>query len=455
MLTAIFAENPHNFIRAESLKMVSLEMAALIAVAVLIWRYRSGGLVVAYALLLPFNDVVYRLGPVTPADVVGLLVLLRRPPRSLGMIAPIVPWVLWGLAVTTWTVATQPASGVLGSALFSYAYAMRFVIMLLVAASVPADRLEGERCVDALTTVTILAAGMTVLQVALWRLGLPIDGVFANGGFVRPKGLSHEPSTASVWFALSLPLLAVRAPSMTTKRRAALGIAIAVGLFLTASLSGFMIAGAVGLVIAARYARRMIVAREAVAISGVLIVVSGLIVGLQFGDQVGVLADNLTTYVSELANGPTPENIGDESGRGGDVNLLREYPPGWLGGVGIFGAPVLAEKFEDRTGAYAPASNIIVTSALETGLVGLALLLGGLLVVTLSAFRRFGRDLGAFAAGFVGFDVALLGQRILAFPQPWFMLAVARSLAGDGGFEQTKRHDDVAPDTAHAEGELI
>ena len=411
----ILAENSHNFVRAESLRPISIEAVALAVMAVMAWRRRSGGLLALYALVLPFNDVVYRLGPLTLADVIGVALLASHRGTFDRLFSPIGLWLAWGLGVTLWV----------GLPFFSVAYALRFAILLLVASAIQPTRQNARTSVECLSAVTILAGSVAVAQVVLWRAGAPVDGVFAAGGFVRPKALSHEPSTAAVWFGLALPLVTVGQPVMSRRRRRWLIAAIVAGLLTTASLVGFLVAAAFLVGQAWQFVRRRQIRPIALVAAAAALTAAGF---LLFGQQTGALVGKVGTYVSEYAGGSRPTSLGDVSGREGDLALVEFNPPGWVTGTGLFTAPKVAAAMEESTGVYAPAANILLTTAIETGYVGLGLFLAAMLLLTVAVVERFGRSRPAFVASFVGFEVMLLGQRFLAFPQPWFMLAVARAL---------------------------
>jgi hypothetical protein len=419
--TAILAANTHNFVRAESLRPLSLEAVALVIGVIMAWRRRSGGLLACYSIALPFNDVVYRLGPMTPSDIIGIALIVTQHRRRDDLTRPLMYWLIWGVVVTF----------AVGAPFFSIAYTVRFVVILLVAAAAPGTRAEGRVCVEALSAVTILAASIAALQVVLWRVGFPIDGVFAAGGFIRPKSLSHEPSTASMWFALALPLLTVPPWAMTRRRRLHLAIAIAIGLATTASLSGLTVVAVLLAVLVVRYLRQWR-QRTMYFAAGVLVIVIAVVAGgTVYRDQISEMAGKVVTFGNEYAKGSRPVSIDDVSGREGDLTLVEYFPPDWVMGHGMFSSPGLAQALEAETGVYAPASNVLVTTAIETGLIGLILFVYGMFVITLTVIRRHARDLPAFVAGFLGFEFALIGQRFLAFPQPWFMLGVARAMSAE------------------------
>lgn len=409
--------NEFNWVRADSLQPLSIEMVALLGGLVLAWRYRSNGLIAMFAISLPFNDVVYRLGPVTVSDILAIAIIITRPPRTRPwLVTPLLLWTCWALANTL----------LYSQSLYSFAYGFRFALVLLVMGTVDLSRPEAIQIVRVLRSVTILAAGVSLTQVVLWRIGLPINGVFAASGFIRPKGLSHEPSTSAAWFAMAIPLLSV-SRSRRGRFDGWLAAAISIGLLLTASLSGFIIVAVQAIFFVIRavkvpaYRRRLAVA-TCVAIPLLLLAVA------MVGSQATLLVDKTEQLVDEYASGVRPTSLTDSSGREGDLLLLNAAPPSMLHGQGAFVAQESAAAIQEASGAYAPTANILITAAIDTGIIGLALLVLALAAAYVGARRELYRRFPAFVDGFAGFLAATLGQRLLAFPQPWFMLAVARGL---------------------------
>lgn len=415
---------PSNWVRAESLQPLSIEAVALVAGLVLAWRFRHHGLVTMFALSLPFNDIVYRLGPITVSDILAIAILARRQPSKPWLIAPLFLWMCWGFVSLALTVRS-PAT--LDPSLFSLSYGIRFALILLVMGTINLSEREARLCVVALRGVTILAAVVSVVQVLFYISGLPVAGVFAAGGFVRPKGLSHEPSTSAAWFAMAIPLLSVTRSRLGRIDRWLL-TSIVIGIILTLSVSALVIVGVQLLYFTVRALRsprfRVIVGR--LSLAAVPLVIGAI---LFFGGQAGLLFGKAGNFVDEFSTGPRPTSLAEDSGRAGDLFLLSVEPPEVLFGGGLFVATPLAETIQTELGTYIPAANILITTAIETGVVGLAILMIALGYVLVGSYRSLRISAPDFVAGFGGFLAVTLGQRLLAFPQPWFMLAVARGLA--------------------------
>jgi hypothetical protein len=422
-LAAMHVAQASNWVRAETLQPISIEAAALIAGLVLAWRYRSSGLAAVFALALPFNDVVYRLGPLTISDVLAILLIARRCRSAPWLVGPMFVWLGWAFAMMFLGLRDDSD---LGSAVFSISYGIRFVLILLVAGTLNLSRSESLSCVRALRAVTILAASVSVVQVMFFRLGLPVNGVFAASGFVRPKGLSHEPSTSAVWFAMALPLLSVRDPH---RRRfdGVLAAAIVVGLLLTASLNGFIVVG-VQAVAGLGWILSRQENRDRAKLAFLVSVPIAMLVSILFGAQLGLLAGKVAQAAEEFSIGARPSSLADSSGREGDLVLLTAEPPPILGGVGPFASPAIAAQIQDERNTYVPASNIVISAAVESGVIGVVVLLGSLGAILMALWRRVGNQYPSFVAGFASFLAVLVGQRLLAFPQPWFLLAVVRGL---------------------------
>jgi hypothetical protein len=418
-LPAVLAVNAHNFVRASTLQPFSVEMIALLCGLILAYRYRRGGLLAWYVLSLPFTDVVYRVGPLLISDILGVALLLQRGRRGRPwLVSPLFFWIGWGFAINL--VGSQ--------SLFSISYAIRFAIILLVAGLSDLSQSEARTAVAVLRAVTILAAVISALQVILWRLGLPIDGVFAALGFVRPKGLAHEPSTSAAFFAMAIPLLMSPCFVRTERRRHdwPLLIAIVVGLGLTASLSGLLIAGVILFLKALRAVARM-PARALLAAIGVVVLLTG--VGLYlFRAQTDYLTDKVAEYVDEYARDRAPATAAVGSGREGDLYLLHESKASAASGTGIFTSTETADRLLEERNVYVPAANIVVTTFVETGAVGLLLFLVAMTLVAVGVVRDLRSRSPDIVGGFFGFLAVLIGQRLLAFPQPWFMLALGRGL---------------------------
>jgi hypothetical protein len=201
--------------------------------------------------------------------------------------------------------------------------------------------------------------------------------------------------------------------------------AIAIGLGLTASLSGVLItaviAGWWAIALIRQLSGRAVLA---LGVATVLVVAAGV---EMFRGQVDYLVEKVALYVDEYAG--TGEVAGSAgSGREGDLVLLMAADPGVVRGDGVFTAPETGARLLEERGTYVPAANILIMTLVETGGVGLLLFLVALALVAVGVVRELGDRRPEYVAGFFGFCGVLLGQRLLAFPQPWFMLATARGL---------------------------
>ena len=230
--------NEHNFIRAEALTPGSLEFFALLAMVIYsIGKYKLS-LMPTYVLFIPFTDKVYRVSDIQIADILSVLIVSRAILKSKLPINKYVV-ILFGIFIFGGWVG-----GYYFGDFFSLLYTVRVSVIVLASIAI-ADELQRSPALlpvisKAYRSVIIFSVTVAILQASLWLLGFPIDGVFWVG-YIRVKGLAHEPSTFGIWLALSLPLIIKYkklSGEMTVDRR--LLAAILLGIALTSSAAAIL-----------------------------------------------------------------------------------------------------------------------------------------------------------------------------------------------------------------------
>ncbi len=409
--------NEYNFIRAEALSLGSLEFFALLAIVVYsVVKYKVS-LIPTYVLFIPFTDKVYRIADIQISDILGALIVCRAVLKNK---MPINRYV--GIVFGVFALGGGIGAYYFGD-FFSLLYIVRVSVIVLASIAI-ADELQRRPALLAVISkayrfVVIFSVAVATLQAILWLLGLPIDGVFWVG-YIRVKGLAHEPSTFGIWLALALPLIIKYkklSGRITVDKQ--LLLAIILGTALTSSAAAFLTICVIGVF--------MILTNPEISKVKKIKVFLGLVLGsillvIAFND---ILYENVllktATYFSELID-PTLE---DSSGRGGDRYLFMLLADSPFTGIGVFrsskAGDVLAELGLD---VYVPGSNFYITTMVEFGLI-----LGPLVLIMLFAWilwsvRMTLKAKSQWGCSVIGWFFAISAMRIFGFHQPWLNYAL-------------------------------
>jgi hypothetical protein len=409
--------NEHNFIRAEALTLGSLEFFALLVIVIYsIIRYK-GNLIPTYVLFVPFTDKVYRIFDIQIADILGVLIICSAVFKN--------KLPLNGYAVIIFCIFEFGGwvGGYYFGDFFSLLYIFRVSIIVLASIAI-ADELRRSPALfpvisEAYRFVVIFSVAVATLQALLWLLGLPIDGVFWVG-YIRVKGLAHEPSTFGVWLALSLPLIIQykKLSGEITIDKLLLG-AILLGTALTSSAAAFLTLCLVGL---------LMISNNPEISSGKKM---HFFLGLIFGCIVLITAFNdifykniilkALTYLSELVD-PALE---DTSGRGGDRYLFLLLAQSPYTGIGAFRSSKAGDLLAELgMNVYVPGSNFYITTIVEFGLI-----VGPLVLLVVFAWifwliRTTLKVKSQWGCSVIGWFFAISAMRIFGFHQPWLNYAL-------------------------------
>lgn len=409
--------NEHNFIRADALTFGSVEFFAILGIIVYaIIKYRCS-LIPVYVLFLPFTDKVYRVADIQIADVLGALIVCRALLKNKFPINGYAVILFGFFALGGWV-------GVyFFGDYFSLLYIVRVSVIVLASISI-ADELRRSPALflvvsKAYRFIVIFSVGVATLQALLWLLGLPINGVFWVG-YIRVKGLAHEPSTFGVWLALALPLIiqnkeAVRKNTIDKP----LLSAILLGTALTSSAAAFLTMCVISFFMIFNNPR--ISSKKKIA-GFAFLAFGGVVLATVFRE---VFYENIflktAAYLAELMD-PTLE---DTSGRGGDRYLFLLLAESPFTGIGAFrssrAGDVLAELGMD---VYIPGSNFYMTTVVEFGLIVGPILLVMLLGWIFWTIRKTSKKNSQWGCSVVGWFFAISAMRIFGFHQPWLNYAL-------------------------------
>lgn len=409
--------NEYNFIRAEALTPWSLEFFALLAVVVYSIVKYKGSLIPTYVLFMPFTDKVYRIEDIQIADILAALIVCNAVLKNK---VPLNRYVSISFSVFVF-------GGWVGAYCFSDFFSLLYIVrvsVIMLASIAIADELQRSPALFSVISkayrfIVIFSVTVATIQALFWLLGFPIDGVFWVG-YIRVKGLAHEPSTFGIWLALSLPLI-IRINKLNGKMMVdkLLLAAIFWGTALTSSAVAFLTLCVIGIF--------MILINPQVSkrkkIQGFFgVVLCCILLAAVFND---IVYENIfmktVTYLAELMD-PTLE---DRSGRGGDrylFLLLAQFP---LTGIGAF----RSSKVEDMLSeigleAYVPGSNFYATTVVEFGLIFGPIVLLMIFAWIFWSIRLTLRINSQWGCSVIGWFFAILAMRIFGFHQAWLNYAL-------------------------------
>ena len=388
---------------------------------------------------LPFSDKVYRVFDVQPLDVLAVMFVVKncgvlfkggRIPVSVS----ILPMLLLSGAYGYWR----------SGDFFGILYALKFYLAIIFCETLMRRRWAEVELLGFLSlyrNMFLFSVIVVVLQVILWFLGMPISGIFYQVGLIRAKGLAHEPSTFGMWLVFSLPFL-VYYHVNHERRIGKIYVTVAmflVGMMLTSSI--LALASVIVLMIAwgiLNFRRKPL---KIMAV-GLVLLLGAASSAVYFNEQVeDTIVPKVASYINEMMD----PNAVDESGRGGDRQLVRIFHDNPHFGIGAFRSSRLFENAEINDVIvydFIPAANTVLTTLVEFGVVGL--------ICWVIFFFLFLRNISryiidanmVFVAGLVAWLFSMLGARLLAFYQPWLivaLIAVVHGIRRQGNAEGRER----------------
>lgn len=412
--------NSYNYVRADSLNFASVEFFALLTAVCIFLFFSRRRLIDAIVIFLPFSDQVYRVFDLQPLDFLAAAYCLAnfgvyRRKKKLPMALLAVP-LLFFASLNGWLRSGD---------FFGFMYSARFLLVAVFAETLSMRHWRSEDLEYFLRLyrrVFVFSVFVLFTQVVLWFAGLPIAGIFYQVGLIRAKGLAHEPSTFGIWLVFSVPFLFCyhRRYASSFWAKFFTVFAFLVGMLFTSSLLAMVSLAAMVAVLLVMNAKD----RPMDLVAGVISVAFVLgAAGVLFGNQIEeVMLPKIGNYVNEMLD----PNAADESGRGGDRQLIRLFLDNQLFGIGAFRSSKLFENAEVRdvfVYDFVPAANTLITTLAEFGLVGALYWLSLLILLLINLVSRVTYDGRVFFAAVAAWGVALIGARLLAFYQPWIIVS--------------------------------
>jgi len=407
----------HNFVRAEYLTLGSIEFFAILFVVVLaVLKYKLN-LIKTYILMLPFTDAVYRIASMQPSDILSALIVIRYAKRiKINLLFFVVFIVLlYGSIVGYFKF----------DSLFSIAYSIRVLLVILTSIIILDLISENEslriKIIEIYKIIVYFSVFIGFMQAVLWLIGLPIDGVFYVG-YVRVKGLAHEPSTFAVWLALSLPIVISH---VNSKMKIDYKL-------LTTIFVGFVLTSSATATILALFSMIMFIVlsdniSHAKKIFGFFVI--SFIVFILMTVFSDVVYENIIVKIQNYITELTDINAEDKSGRGGDRYLFYIFKDYIYIGIGVFRSTQIAESLSLILGEdiYIPGSNFFLTTFVELGM-----WVGSFTIVIFIAWMIFilKNTLKGnlyWGISMLSWGIALFGMRIFAFHQPWLNYTLMKS----------------------------
>lgn len=415
--------NPYNFVRVQSLELVSIEtLAILVAVAYFgyLLHTKQASLEAAMFLAFPFSDFVFRFASIGPSEVLEFLFILANYKKIrltyVGLIAGL--FILYGLI--------SFAAGING--VFAVSYSIRFLLTALVFSILA--RTPFRMPLHVLRFMVIFCFAVSTLQVGLWLAGLPIHGIFYDGLIPRTKGLAQEPNPWSVYLVSLFPFI------FHFRLGRIYWIMNLISLTLTMSTEGFVVLCAFLLIrmCLSGFRFRLKVAQARMAAGAIL---AGLVLMwvrpevVENGLKIFHVFDKVAVYAYELSEAtglhwiPRPGLEQQASGRGEDVMITKAlFPTYGLLGIGSFSAreDLLRDKGLVPSMVYGPQNTYLMFID-EIGVTGCILLLP-LLVMHYRVLMRYNRpEVRDFVAYSLSFLVMIAGTRVFAFHETWYTQA--------------------------------
>ena len=440
--------NPYNYVRAQSLELVSIETLAIL-VAIAYFGYlvytKQASLEAAMFLAFPFSDFVFRVASVGPSEVLELMFILVNYRKIkltyVGLMAGL--FIIYGLIAFV--------AGTNGP--FAVSYSIRFLLTALVFSILA--RTPFRLPLNVMRFMVIFCFAVSTLQVSLWLAGLPIHGIFFDGLVPRTKGLAQEPNPWSVYLVSLFPFI------FHFRLGRVYWIMNLISLTLTMSTEGFVVLCAFLLIRmylgGFRFRIKVAQARMAAfALFACLILAWLRPEALENGAKIVHVFDKVVIYVYEISEATglhwidRPDLGLQTSGRGEDVMVLKTlFPTYYLFGIGSFSAreDLLRDKGLVANMTYGP-QNTYLMFVDEIGITGCILLLPLLVMHYRTLLRHNNPQVRDFVAYSLGFLVMIAGTRVFAFHETWYTQACVfrfNKKRTDAGEISAARAEDETP----------
>ena len=431
-----------NYVRITSLSFSSIEIYMLLFLIICFFYILlhercilQKKLIYMYILSLPYTESVYRIGSIQIAELIIILLFIVDLLSKRVWIFPnalIRFMVSMSIVLSSSTIISilnnvyvDNAYGSHHSPINSILNNIKFVLIIYMAGRILveiSDKKSREKLISVMRFSGNLTAFATILQAAMYKLGIAVPGIFEMWGIPRAKGLSHEPATNAFILLTTIALSTIQVEGRRYKLYKK---------SLCAQMIAFLIcfsSGAIPIMILFILLLLFITTNSKVIFKKTTIVNSLLVAGI-FG-IIGFYAfnkTNLSTAFYNLQNKVMAlftdyMNSSNVSGRGDDIGLLRtvmkENP---LVGIGAFNA---TEFFPDF-----PCTNTYFILVSEVGIIGSVLLL----IVFLIFCRRLW-SCGTKTKATLNFPnicayllvsmISIFWLRVLFFHQIWIALVV-------------------------------
>jgi hypothetical protein len=411
--------NNFNYARAEHLNLISIEFAWLVGAMIFFLRIRNRSLTHLYLISLPYTDKIYRIFDVQPSEIIALVLIAFNFKYILGKLKSlyiIIPFLVLGSLIGVYR----------SGSLFSALYSIRLIIILCLVNIFSHSKFKFDWIFEGLNIFRVMlfvSIGVAISQAFFWMLGFNIAGVFFQEGFLRVKGLAHEPSTFSVWIALAIPFI-ICYHNIVNKNKFSIfisSIMVIIGLILTSSLLGLIMLAVFWIAIIIFKAYYQGIAIFFKKIFFIPIIIFLLLTFIVPKHIIDYLDDKVHNVVLEF----TDASFEDRSGRGGDRLLTKLWDDNLVLGIGAFRSSKLNEKnslddiyFDD----YIPAANFFITTITEFGLLGFS----GFCIWGMFIYLQIRKKIHEYnipiICGVFAWLVGLLGSRLIAFQLPWILI---------------------------------
>lgn len=418
--------NPHNFVRVQELKLVSIEFFSIIVILIYIfylWKKRRLNIEIIYFLSLPFTDIVFRKFSVQPAEILSIFLLTNHYKKFRATPVYFIALTLIAFSVISYINPNTPDFSTINRATgggadiygqtYSIMYSFRFLLTALVFSVLSRKKFIIPKSV--IQFVVVFTFLVTFLQVFLWILGLPIDGIFYVG-FPRAKGLSHEPGPWSIWVMSLIPYI------LYFRLGWKYFLLNFLTLICTFSAHGFISFFAFFVILAIlspSFLDKKII-RPKTLLPLIFFIMTIIVLAIIYQEKIPELLFpfvKVWEYLLQLTG--QMEISATAGGRVGDIALFQEYfHEHWLLGIGSFNAVLAAE--------LSPPQNAFIYLPVEIGLLGILILI----FFWLLHYREltYGATNIYFLAFCFTFLVMVSGVRCLTWHELWYAQATTLRL---------------------------
>ena len=204
-----------NYVRITSLSFSSIEIYMLLFLIICFFYILlhercilQKKLIYMYILSLPYTESVYRIGSIQIAELIIILLFIVDLLSKRVWIFPnalIRFMVSMSIVLSSSTIISilnnvyvDNAYGSHHSPINSILNNIKFVLIIYMAGRILveiSDKKSREKLISVMRFSGNLTAFATILQAAMYKLGIAVPGIFEMWGIPRAKGLSHEPAT--------------------------------------------------------------------------------------------------------------------------------------------------------------------------------------------------------------------------------------------------------------------